>query len=129
MNKQLIILGVSVLLICVGLSGCFEQDKQEKLQDIGSKFIGKWFEEGKDNQYIHFFRSGIVKDNEQNGTWEITEKVLTMNVPISEDDDYLYAIKFNYKFSNEDTRLILNLVEKPLLKLYYTKENVYVQPD
>jgi len=39
MKKQLILVGISVLLIFVGLSGCSEENKQ---QNYLSKFIGTW---------------------------------------------------------------------------------------
>jgi len=38
MNKHLIVSGIVVLLICVGLSGCNEQQKS----DDTSKFLGAW---------------------------------------------------------------------------------------
>ena len=44
MNKNLIIFGLAVLLVCVGLSGCFDNDNEisfSELRDHFSKYVGK----------------------------------------------------------------------------------------
>ena len=119
MKKTATIL-IVIMTICMGfLSGCTEQDD---MQDIRNKFIGKWFEEGKDDKYIHFFANGVVKDNEQNGTWDIVEYRLIMSLPLPDSNQILYPLKFIYKFSNDNTRLTLSLVEKTHVQWHYTKE-------
>ena len=118
--KKMAMTLIVFVTICIGfLSGCTEQGE---MQDIKNKFIGKWFEEGKDNKYIHFFANGVVKDNEQNGTWDIVEYRLIMSLPPPDSNQILYPLKFIYKFSNDNTRLTLSLVEKPHVQWYYTKE-------
>ncbi len=129
MIKKIIMFGIVVLLICIGLSGCNEQDNNEDIQKIANKFIGKWFEEGKNNQYMHFFRNGTVKDTEHVGTWTLTKDILTLNIPTESGSGDLMPIQFNYRFSNDGERLTLNIVDKPLYKFHYTKEDAYVQPD
>jgi hypothetical protein len=119
MKKMAIILIVFVIIYIGLLSGCTEQGE---MQDIKNKFIGKWFEEGKDDKYIHFFANGVVKDNEQNGTWDIVEYRLIMSLPLPDSNQILYPLKFIYKFSNDNTRLTLSLVEKTHVQWHYTKE-------
>ena len=59
MNKQLIIIVVAVLLICVGLSGCFEENNDKKEDDkpsIGFSLIGSW----ETNPY--YYENGVRVD-------------------------------------------------------------------
>ena len=43
MNRYLIVLGIAVLLICVGLGGCNEQTGMSSEEN---KFVGTWENEG-----------------------------------------------------------------------------------
>ena len=77
MKKPLIILGVAVLLICVGLSGCFESDNESS--NVLDKFVGKWtsatllLEET-----ITFYSDGTGINNSGPIEWEIKDDQLVI---------------------------------------------------
>jgi hypothetical protein len=67
MNKNLVIFGITILLICVGLCGCFGDENGISEQDY---FIGKWVDdsytqlEGENNpkmfmQYIFYVNGSL----------------------------------------------------------------------
>jgi hypothetical protein len=42
MKKQLIIIGILLVLIIVGLSGCFDNNGDSDSKNLDSRFGGKW---------------------------------------------------------------------------------------
>jgi hypothetical protein len=49
MKKLLILFELAVLLICVGLSGCFDS---QSLSSEEQRFVGSWIMEGMANDFI-----------------------------------------------------------------------------
>lgn len=77
MKKQLIILGVAVLLICVGLSGCFESDNESS--NVLDKFVGKWTSASLlYEKTITFFSDGTGFNNSGSIEWEIKDEQLVI---------------------------------------------------
>jgi len=107
MKKQLIIVGIIVLLICVGLSGCNNPLNTER-----NRFIGSWIgtesiiygtTETKilENLSMIFLSDGTLSEGfTGGGTWEIKDGKLVIN-------DGIGMRVFNYSFSNNDNSLLL----------------------
>ncbi|MCJ7571693.1 MAG: hypothetical protein MUO82_07435 [Candidatus Thermoplasmatota archaeon] len=109
MKKQLMIIGIILILLAVGLSGCNEDTS--KLDE--EKIIGSWtkrvMHEGsiESNTYIFYsnktFKVTGSYENESlniNGTWNITNKTLYMTIEGETKTAY-------YKFSDNNKTLIL----------------------
>jgi len=112
MKKQLMIVGISFLLLAVGLSGCNEDNNT--VQSDEEKIIGKWiysvsisentvslsynFSSNKMFQSINLDNGKV---NTVNGTWNIIDNKLLIileNITITND----------YKFSNNNKTLTIN---------------------
>ena len=110
MKKQLLIIGIIVLLVCVGLSGC----EQRKINDDTSKFIGRWTGEISNLSglwNLTFLKNGSVLISYDVGLeslnmpahwekYEIKDKQLCL--PIRPN---IEPVCLNYEFSNNDTYL------------------------
>jgi len=119
MKKKIIIMAVAVLLITTVFSGCSEDKKSDNNgtnQTALSKFIGLWLEEGAapNNLTWIFYENNSIKfiyypgGNTGNsyiywGTFELTSNILDVASSLVSD-------RFNYEFSNYDTRLILTSI-------------------
>jgi hypothetical protein len=106
-KKQLVIIGIITLLVCVGLSGCESSEK--------NKFIGTWksFEKtSSDNvsEYIfEFFSDGKMSRTKLgNGTWDIEYGKLVITLDDKTSDTYTWA--FTYQFSDNDRTLSITFV-------------------
>jgi hypothetical protein len=111
MNKHLITLGIAVLLICVGLSGCNESNNSFKSDE--DRIIGTWviseIYEGSTRTVTYIFSSdktyeviGTYKEGTEssNGTWEILDYKLVVTIEGRTQTG-------NYKFSNNDKTLTI----------------------
>jgi len=127
MKKHLVVIGIAILLICVGLavgfSGCIEENKK---QDDTSKFIGTWI----------LVENSFGMDNHTKDTWIFYENKSAKStiihfkkypeepnasinikwVPFEAKEDRLYitpqdnyTIWYNYLFSNNDIQLTLSI--------------------
>ena len=104
MRKQLVIIGITALLVTVGLSGC---------ADDRSKIVGVWkVNEGetvgiweRNEVTIMFFSNGTLSAYDINGTWEIKDGLLDINLY----EEYLTSPQdtFSFKFSNFDKTLTI----------------------
>ena len=104
MKKQLVIIGIVAILVSVGLSGCV---------DDRSKFVGVWKVNGgetvgiweRNEITIVFFSNGTLSAYDINGTWEIKDSLLDINL----DEEYLTSPQdtFSFKFSNFDRTLTI----------------------
>ena len=104
MKKQLVIVGIVALLVCVGLSGCnyITSDK--------NKFIGTWIGPLSleytgatilENITLIFISDGTLSEGiTSGGTWDIKDGKLVIN-------DGIGMRVFSYSFSNGDKSLIL----------------------
>jgi len=100
MKNHLVVVGIAVLLIFVGLSGCINETGER------SKFFGTWISE--DGYFIYtFYSDGTGKftgyyDENKSAIWEIGDGKLTI---ISDDG---HNININaYYFSNDDKMLTI----------------------
>ena len=136
MNKQFLIICIIVLIINLGFSGCFEENKK---QDYLSKFIGTWrlvessfvgYPYGLDNHTeetwifyenksvkitsIHFKEYPEEPNASININWiqfNITEGIIALN---TEEGSIMW---FKYNFSNNDTQLTLSIPRNMTQKL------------
>jgi len=97
MKKLLIIIGIVVLLVCVGLSGCNEDSNT--LNSEKNKFVGTW--KGNETFTYEFFSDGTVNVTNNNGYFEIKDETLVLTF----SDGFVET--FNYIFSNDDKTLTL----------------------
>ncbi|MCJ7570347.1 MAG: hypothetical protein MUO82_00495 [Candidatus Thermoplasmatota archaeon] len=111
MKKQLIIVGIIVILLTVGLSGCNEDNNS--FQSDEEKIIGEWIYslsigEITVNMSYNFFSNKTLKIisfyndevSQVNGTWNIADNKLVIT---SEGE----TITSNYGFSNNDKTLTI----------------------
>jgi hypothetical protein len=108
MKKQLIIVGIIVLLLAVGLSGCNENKSESELD----KFLGTWV--AFENYTITFYSNGTFARGEYvNGTYSIVDGRLVLNTtdntPGVNPDNRKFITIFNYVFSNNDKTLALTI--------------------
>jgi hypothetical protein len=102
MKKNLIAIGVVILLLAVGLSGCNESSIQD---DIENKILGSW--ERNDGTIWTFYENGtILKSFTEYGlfwtTYEINEDKLT------EYHKSDYTPTFAIEFEGEDKLILTN---------------------
>lgn len=99
MKKLLILFGVAVLLICVGLSGCFDR---QSLSSEEQRFVGTWDMEGMGSPVI-FHSNGQISGffGEE---FEIKDGKLVI---LKRFAGVYRQESYNYTFSNNDTKLIL----------------------
>ena len=104
MNKNLIILVIAILLICVGfLSGCNEQSSEE------SKFLGTWIDDTGETTIFHEngTTTSILGDLQGTGTWKLENDRLIITFQG-------LILTFDYSFSNNDETLTLINVDTGL---------------
>ena len=100
MKKQSVILGIAVLLICIGLSGCNEQSSEE------NKFLGTWIDNTGEITIFHEdgTTTSILDDLQETGTWKLENDRLIIT--------FLGLIlTFDYSFSNNDKTLTITNIE------------------
>jgi len=109
MKKQLLIIGITLVLITVGLSGCTDNNNG----GINNKFVGKWSGLGDEGDAFYhtitFYSDGLVDLFHEtsnggwsdSGTWESNETILTFNIT-----DNKYIRGFRYTFTNSETLIL-----------------------
>lgn len=117
MRKQLMIVGIIVLLVAVGLSGCNENKSKSELD----KFLGTWTTSG--NYTIAFYSNGTFASGEYvNGTYSITDGRLVLdttdNTPGTHPDNSKFIATFNYVFSDNYKTLTLTIPGMGLGTIY-----------
>ena len=99
MNKNLLICEISVLLVGIFLSGCFESQSQSSEEQ---RFIGTWIMEEMETTITFYSNGGM------NGVfgdeYEIKDGKFVISTRFA--GGYKQEL-YNYTFSNNDTRLIL----------------------
>lgn len=100
MNKNLIIFGIAVLLICVGLSGC---DTQQGDSSELARFVGTW----RCQHYgtvltITCFSDGTCSWNGLSGFYELKDGKFVCDLP-----SHGITHTYEYSFSNNDKTLTL----------------------
>jgi len=94
MKKQLIIIGIIALLICVGVSGC------NSLMSDKDKFVGTWKTSLGVTSVL--FSDGTCTISGVSGTWDVKDNMLIIvlaNLPTQST--------FSYVFSNDDKTVTL----------------------
>lgn len=91
MKKQLIILGVAVLLVCIGLSGCFGETESN---NIDKRFIGTQKSATLQRQKtFKFYSNGTGSFMEESTEWEIKDGKLFVYFPVLD-----YNITYDFEF-------------------------------
>lgn len=98
MKKQLIVVGIIVLLITIGLSGCTET----KVRD--SRFVGEWKDIEHPQNTLTFFSDGTGLFSNLSSSWEIKDSNLVITTSVSGQEA---KSTFSYVFSNNNQTLIL----------------------
>lgn len=104
MNNRILIIGIAVLLLTIGLSGCSSNNSDDK-----KKFIGTWESATYLNQKITTYNSnGTGFNDDVTFEWKIKDGQLIMSWP-----DRDRTIIYDYKFVNTEhgERLILTNTE------------------
>jgi len=115
MKKYFVVLGVIVLVVCVGLSGC-NQISNLFLSDE-DKFVGLWgSEEFLDVPTVIGFSSngtlsitvqvGLINFSSSGGSWELQEGILSMEL-----EDLILLTTYTYKFEADNTKLTLTEID------------------
>ena len=115
MKKQLVIMGIIALLVCIGLNGCNEINNT--INPEKNKFVGTWLNSTK-NTYIDgtiywtnttytFLSDGTFAEGLESGTWELKDGKLVIHAQFS---DINYIVVNNYSFSDNDKILTLTSV-------------------
>ena len=110
MNKNLIIFGIIILLICIGLSGCNFQSSEE------NRFVGTWKKES--DQYsqtiLTFYSDGTYSIGSTTmGDYNIKDGKLELQI-IDSSMSQIYE----YSFSNNDKTLTLSSVGGGLTEVF-----------
>jgi len=105
MKKQIIIIGIAILLNVVGLSGCFNSDNSNSELN---KFVGTW-KHGtlQDGGNIKFLSNGKCTYYNISGKWEIKDGKLVIDLT---DRDMTFDYNFLYD-QNDNQILELKEVE------------------
>jgi len=121
MNKKIVLFGMFVLLVCVGLSGCFENNNQSSVEN---RFVGTWIDNSSSiESTIDFFSDGEYISNDPwlgNGYYEVKGGKLVMTVTTAGANlkysfDYFFSdnyrslnmtrsaggLKFNYEYKKQ----------------------------
>jgi len=100
MKKQLIIVGIIVLLVCIGLSGCSEQNTPGT---IDQRFIGNWVNQVGLNVTFSSNGSRYSEAMGWAGHWEVKNGRLHYYY---DDGDESYQ---DFTFANNDTTLTVKM--------------------
>ena len=116
MNKKNIIVGITVLLISVGLSGCQEESEE-------SKFVGTWYTSADiDPSELNFFSNGTYTSFSQDhnissttgrGAFEIDMGKLVLT-----PDNSNTTITFDYGFTDDNAGLVLEILDTGFSAVY-----------
>jgi len=109
MKKQLMIVGIFVILLTVGLSGC----TSNPLNTEKNKFVGTW---NTIYETYTFFSDGTCSISGLSGTYDIKDGKLVINA-------MELMLTFSYLFSNNDNTLTLTMTNSGLTNSYvFTKQ-------
>ena len=105
MKKHIIAIGIVILLLAVGLSGCNELDNSNGNGNTSSeldKFVGDWVIEQQSNSYLTIFSDGTCSYYGSSGFWEIKDGRLVLDLYSQGRTEV-----FSYYFSENNTKLHL----------------------
>lgn len=113
MRKQIVIFGIIILLIIVGLSGCFENNQSNENNEK-NRFVGTWMLPGNVvNLTDTYFSDGTFTENVGgSGTYDIKDGKLVKTYTNGNSRAY------SYSFSNNDKTLTLTRVGSSYPEVY-----------
>jgi hypothetical protein len=104
MKKQLVIIGIVVILVCIGFTGCDENNNTTN--DEKNKFIGTWQNTTQEvTLTMNLFSDGNCSLYGVNGTWDLRDGKFIF-VLLSDTGPLTYT--YNYVFSNNDRTLSIS---------------------
>ncbi len=104
MKKQLLLIGITVVLIAVGLSGCTEEENNDNTygNNDKAKFVGTWRYDSESTQLKYTFNSdGTYSHGSINGTYEIEDGKLVLHG--------FATLRYEYEFSDNDSTITIDL--------------------
>jgi len=106
MKKQIIIIGITILLNVVVLSGCFNSDDSNSELN---KFVGTW-KHGtlQDGATIKFLSNRKCTYHDNSGKWEIKDGKLVIDLT---DRDITLTFDYNFLYDDQNDNQILELKE------------------
>jgi hypothetical protein len=109
MKKQLLIIGIIALLVCVGLSGC----TNNPLDTERNKFVGTWtcIEGPSKGTSFTFFSDGTGSLLVASITWTLKEGKLVISAEG-------LTLPYTYSFSNNDRQLTLTAAGSPISEVF-----------
>lgn len=113
MEKQMVCIGVVVLLLSVGLCGCDQLNNT--LDADRDNFVGTWQNATEYPAVIMFSTDGTCTYGGADGTWELKENKLSITL-----SDSAEVHNYNYWFSNSNRTLLLTKTFG--YSLVYTKQ-------
>ncbi len=121
MKKQIIVVGISLLLIIIGLCGCTDNEKQVQKKSTNPEyFINTWTPDG--YNYIKFDSNGLLSYYGLEGSWELNNEKLKIFIP-----SWDWITEVDFKFSNNYEKLdLIGIVDLPTRNstVSYTKTNL-----
>ncbi|EMR74960.1 hypothetical protein MBGDF03_00399 [Thermoplasmatales archaeon SCGC AB-540-F20] len=103
MNGKIMIIGIAVMFLVVGLSGC---------EEVDSRFVGLWAPQTMEYPAFTFFSNKTYSIPGINGTWDIKDDILVLEYDgLSET--------YNFVFSEENTKLTLTGVDEGVPRVYF----------
>jgi len=112
MKKQLVIIGVILLLMSAGLSGCTNNNKPLTSEEL--KFVGKWRNAQLTNYTMDIYANRtFISSWKLYGVWNQQNGLFTLDYTVP-DTTYTYT----YAFSNDNNTL--NLVLTSDVNVTYT---------
>ncbi len=120
-------LGIAVLLICIGLSGCTNEDNSQDGADASNdlaKFVGIWVCGESGAIYIFSSDGAFSSDapgEENEGTYEVRDEKLwfTYTFPPELEGE---LEGFDYSFSDNDTTFIISPLGYPEYAIAFQKQ-------
>lgn len=114
MKKQLTIVGIIVLLVCVGLSGCVENVNNSELDH----FVGKWTAKNFTNytMVLIFNSDRTCTIGTLPGRYSLKEKTLVVDLGKN------VSVMYDYSFSNDYNTLTLTVLGASQYTIVYTKQ-------
>jgi hypothetical protein len=106
MKKQLIIIGITLVLITVGLSGCDDDDEAGVIEGEYGRFYGTWNTDIPDNKFWNFESSKELLVEFSDGTTHNSGKFKLFNKQLFLFDS---TVCYTYEFSVNDRALTLTV--------------------
>ena len=111
MKKQVMLLGITVMLLLVGLSGCEEVNSFT----CDNRLVGAWESKEAHMENIMFFPDGTWAAGRTEGTWDVENDQLVITKGVNSGIFYTYE----YSFPDNETLILKDI--NSLVTYVYTK--------